>query len=120
MNFLIILLLLLISSIGTIGLGLLMAGLTLYHKKIGGIMGFYMSAYFAVSIFLKNTMFVNLLPFYKTFGIINEIIKYNEINIGGDDILLIFLSTIPYFLLGLLIFKISEKCALKKGNLKEI
>lgn len=110
-----------ISLLGIAGFSFMIGGATLIYKNVGQLS-------FIISILFLGTSIVDLsvlpskiqkiiysLPFTKSVSLLKNIEGINY-KVGGRDILFLFINSIIYLILGIIIFKLSFKKAAKEGS----
>lgn len=107
-----------VTLIGVMGIGFILAGITLVFKQVDHILQLFQFVIMAMTFvpitiapILKYAPFMFGLHLIRDIGISNVSI----INIPLNDLIFLILNSTIYFLLGLFLFKKSEKVAKQKG-----
>jgi ABC-2 type transport system permease protein len=108
------LILLVISTIGMYGIGYIIAGISLIHKKTSDILPIFQYLIFAlVAIPIKENPFLMLIPIYNGSSLIKlNILKHS---ISLFDWLQLLMVSFLNILIGIVIFSLCEKYCRKKG-----
>ena len=97
------------------GIGLIIAGITLLTKEIDMIL-FVVKIVAAYLIMTYDSIFI---PFTEAKNLITDIILNGSIDQSkiGPSILTLILNSLLYFILGVIVYKVIEKQALKRGSI---
>lgn len=109
----------LITSLGMYGIGMILGGLALKVKKIGKIVFILQVLFLFIGdtiTNISNTIYISkILPL--TLG--NELLRYSLVlgNINFNKLLILVLCSITWIFIGIVIFKFFEKTCKKEGSL---
>ncbi len=109
---------LIICTLGMYGIGLIVAGLSLYYKRIGSIVFLIQLFLLFVTDTLPTSAIIIRISQVIPLTMCNTVIRNSFLNYSiNTSFVWLCISSLAWFIIGYVVFHIFLKCAQKKGNL---
>lgn len=110
-----VLIILLIINLNYWGIGFFFGGLSLLYKKTESILQIMQFAFMALIISPIEVGVIKYLPSTWGIEVLKRVVNNSNYILGSEDIILLVLSSLSYFGLGMISFYFSKKKAIRKG-----
>lgn len=109
---------LIVCTLGMYGIGLIVAGLSIYFKRIGPIIFLIQLFLLFVTDTVPTASLITNVSRFLPLTMCNRVIRLSFLNKNSNSSFgLLIITSIIWFVLGYVIFDIFIKCSKKKGNL---